>query len=156
MSPSMAKGLEPWLGEGCMDKGGRWPHHGISSQAWTNKMVNDCPEFTRPNWKAMSREASIFKQYECHLSFQLANSTYSPLDSPFAATDLNQKLLFHRTSSSLYPHPMCMCTWNRWHNHLNPNIKREAWSEQEDLTLINAHQLYGNKWAEIAKFLPGR
>lgn len=44
----------------------------------------------------------------------------------------------------------------RWHNHLNPNIKREAWSEQEDLTLINAHQLYGNKWAEIAKFLPGR
>ncbi|CAM6010858.1 unnamed protein product [Sphagnum balticum] len=44
----------------------------------------------------------------------------------------------------------------RWHNHLNPNIKREAWTEQEDLTLIHAHQLYGNKWAEIAKFLPGR
>jgi hypothetical protein len=45
---------------------------------------------------------------------------------------------------------------NRWHNHLNPNIKREAWTEQEDLTLIHAHKLYGNKWAEIAKFLPGR
>jgi hypothetical protein len=45
---------------------------------------------------------------------------------------------------------------NRWHNHLNPNIKREAWTEQEDLMLIHAHQLYGNKWAEIAKFLPGR
>ncbi|CAK9259465.1 unnamed protein product [Sphagnum jensenii] len=44
----------------------------------------------------------------------------------------------------------------RWHNHLNPNIKREAWTEQEDLTLIHAHKLYGNKWAEIAKFLPGR
>ncbi|KAL2651021.1 hypothetical protein R1flu_019149 [Riccia fluitans] len=44
----------------------------------------------------------------------------------------------------------------RWHNHLNPNIKRDAWTQQEDLALIQAHQIYGNKWAEIAKFLPGR
>ncbi|CAM6045658.1 unnamed protein product [Sphagnum compactum] len=44
----------------------------------------------------------------------------------------------------------------RWHNHLNPDIKREAWTEHEDLTLISAHQLYGNKWVEIAKLLPGR
>ena len=44
----------------------------------------------------------------------------------------------------------------RWNNHLNPSIKREAWTQQEDLALIRAHQLYGNKWAEIAKFLPGR
>ncbi|XP_002962025.2 transcription factor MYB3R-5 isoform X1 [Selaginella moellendorffii] len=44
----------------------------------------------------------------------------------------------------------------RWHNHLNPNIKRDAWTQQEDLALIYAHQRYGNKWAEIAKFLPGR
>ncbi|KAJ7513983.1 hypothetical protein O6H91_23G021700 [Diphasiastrum complanatum] len=44
----------------------------------------------------------------------------------------------------------------RWHNHLNPNIKRDAWTEQEDLALIYAHKVYGNKWAEIAKFLPGR
>eukprot|EP00850_Spirogloea_muscicola_P012409 SM000080S22924 [mRNA] locus=s80:143062:148737:- [translate_table: standard] len=44
----------------------------------------------------------------------------------------------------------------RWHNHLNPEIKRDAWSEEEDLALIAAHRQYGNKWAEIAKFLPGR
>jgi len=44
----------------------------------------------------------------------------------------------------------------RWHNHLNPNIKRDAWTEAEDLQLIRAHRVYGNKWAEIAKFLPGR
>ncbi|KAL3700740.1 hypothetical protein R1sor_018762 [Riccia sorocarpa] len=44
----------------------------------------------------------------------------------------------------------------RWHNHLNPNIKRDAWTQGEDLALIQAHQIYGNKWAEIAKFLPGR
>ncbi|CAM8952791.1 unnamed protein product [Rhodiola kirilowii] len=44
----------------------------------------------------------------------------------------------------------------RWHNHLNPAINREAWTQEEELTLIRAHQMYGNKWAELTKFLHGR
>ncbi|KAG6389443.1 hypothetical protein SASPL_150911 [Salvia splendens] len=44
----------------------------------------------------------------------------------------------------------------RWHNHLNPNINKEAWTQEEELALICAHQIYGNKWAELSKFLPGR
>ena len=44
----------------------------------------------------------------------------------------------------------------RWHNHLNPNIKKETWSLEEDLTIINAHRQMGNKWADISKILPGR
>ncbi|KAI4378619.1 hypothetical protein MLD38_016074 [Melastoma candidum] len=44
----------------------------------------------------------------------------------------------------------------RWHNHLNPDIKKEAWTLEEELALMNAHRLHGNKWAEIAKVLPGR
>ncbi|CAA6670328.1 unnamed protein product [Spirodela intermedia] len=44
----------------------------------------------------------------------------------------------------------------RWHNHLNPAINKEAWSQEEELSLIRAHQIYGNKWAELTKFLPGR
>ncbi|KAM1271679.1 hypothetical protein ACFX2I_032572 [Malus domestica] len=44
----------------------------------------------------------------------------------------------------------------RWHNHLNPDIKKEAWTLEEELALMNAHQMHGNKWAEIAKVLPGR
>ncbi|CAN6974297.1 unnamed protein product [Brassica oleracea var. botrytis] len=44
----------------------------------------------------------------------------------------------------------------RWHNHLNPAINKEAWTQEEELVLIRAHQLYGNRWAELTKFLPGR
>ncbi|VAI82837.1 transcription factor MYB3R-4-like [Triticum dicoccoides] len=44
----------------------------------------------------------------------------------------------------------------RWHNHLRPNIKKDTWSEEEDMVLIQTHKEVGNKWAEIAKRLPGR
>ncbi|KAH6755440.1 myb domain protein 98 [Perilla frutescens var. hirtella] len=44
----------------------------------------------------------------------------------------------------------------RWHNHLRPDIKKDVWTEEEDRVLIEAHAEVGNKWAEIAKKLPGR
>ncbi|CAI9755428.1 unnamed protein product [Fraxinus pennsylvanica] len=44
----------------------------------------------------------------------------------------------------------------RWHNHLDPAVKKDAWTEEESSILAYYHQLYGNKWAEIARFLPGR
>ena len=44
----------------------------------------------------------------------------------------------------------------RWHNHLNPAISKEPWTEDEDRTILVEHARVGNKWAEIASKLPGR
>ena len=44
----------------------------------------------------------------------------------------------------------------RWHNHLQPNVTKEPWSEKEDDIVRNLRQAIGNKWATIAMMLPGR
>ncbi|KAK4780587.1 hypothetical protein SAY87_016693 [Trapa incisa] len=44
----------------------------------------------------------------------------------------------------------------RWHNHLRSGIKKDRWSEEEERMLVETHMKVGNRWAEIAKYIPGR
>ncbi|KAL6533149.1 hypothetical protein OROMI_027261 [Orobanche minor] len=44
----------------------------------------------------------------------------------------------------------------RWTNYLRPDIKRGPFSPDEENTIIQLHETFGNKWAAIASHLPGR
>ena len=44
----------------------------------------------------------------------------------------------------------------RWHNHLNPNIKKDQWEDREEWLLYLSHRLLGNRWADISKYIVGR
>lgn len=44
----------------------------------------------------------------------------------------------------------------RWINYLRPDLKRGYFSLQEEQTIIDAHRVLGNRWAQISRHLPGR
>ncbi|XP_028077701.1 transcription factor MYB4-like [Camellia sinensis] len=44
----------------------------------------------------------------------------------------------------------------RWTNYLRPDIKRGNFSKGEEDTIINLHEMLGNRWSAIAARLPGR
>nr|URY18928.1 MYB protein [Zanthoxylum bungeanum] len=44
----------------------------------------------------------------------------------------------------------------RWINYLRPDLKRGAFSQQEEELIIHFHSLLGNRWSQIAARLPGR
>lgn len=44
----------------------------------------------------------------------------------------------------------------RFINKLDPKIKKEEWTEEEDRKILELYSSIGSKWSEISKHLPGR
>ncbi|GMJ01445.1 myb domain protein 83 [Hibiscus trionum] len=44
----------------------------------------------------------------------------------------------------------------RWINYLRPDLRRGAFSPQEEELIIHLHSILGNRWSQIAARLPGR
>ena len=44
----------------------------------------------------------------------------------------------------------------RWYNHLNPEVRKTAWSKEEEWVLFLLHRKYGNSWSTFSEKIPGR
>lgn len=44
----------------------------------------------------------------------------------------------------------------RWCNQLSPEVQHRPFTPAEDAMIVQAHAIHGNKWATIARLLPGR
>ena len=44
----------------------------------------------------------------------------------------------------------------RWNNYLNPYLRNDPWSPEEDALLMQKHDEYGTQWRKISKFFNNR
>ena len=44
----------------------------------------------------------------------------------------------------------------RWRRHLDPSVKKDAWTDPEDKKLMSLHDTLGPRWSNISKMLTGR
>ena len=44
----------------------------------------------------------------------------------------------------------------RWRRHLDPSVKKDAWTDDEDAKLLRLHESLGPRWSNISKMLTGR
>ncbi|CAN6898375.1 unnamed protein product [Brassica oleracea var. botrytis] len=59
----------------------------------------------------------------------------------------------HRTGSLLRCGKSCRL---RWFNYLRPEVKKGKLTPREEQDIVNFHSVFGNRWAVIAQYMPGR
>jgi len=104
-------------------------------QRW-NKVLN--PKLKKGRWK------------ESEDSFLIQLVHEQTKDDP------NKSIKWNQISEAMQESRSAKQCRERWVNHLNPEVTKRAWTEEEDRTLLVLHEKFPNKWANISRCLPGR
>ena len=157
-TPGMPQGLSFIKPMECQEKGrGKW------TEEEDNRLSALVVQFKGKNWKKVAEgldgrtDVQCLHRWQKVLNPELVKGPWSKEE------DDTVMQLVHKHGpkkwsliASFLPGRIGKQCRERWHNHLNPDIKKEGWTPEEDSTVINAHRVYGTKWAKIAALLPGR
>ncbi|VVA97231.1 unnamed protein product [Arabis nemorensis] len=69
--------------------------------------------------------------------------------------ELKRKQYQRKRDSKLVETEARRGSWNAVQS-LRPNLKKRAFSQEEEQFIVEMHAKMGNKWAQMAEHLPGR
>jgi len=143
----------------------------VGGAIWGGQLERDCQALPRSNWYGPPPlpHTTALEENSLYLEFLGSSATALPvaLRNPPPPLAPRQVGCWHcgsgrQTGGSTEPW-LTERRWSagkqcreRWHNQLRPDIKRDAWTDEEEEQLIKVHQELGNRWADIAKQIPGR
>jgi hypothetical protein len=151
-------GTESQPGRDVVRSPAEWP---ASDDALLREKIQQCP---RMDWNQVALAfQGKYTASECSQRWrQLAGrrhlkGAWSP-EEDARIIDLVQKLgekSWSRLATFLEGRTGKQCR-ERWFHHLAPGVNKAPWTEEEERILREKHAEFGNRWAMIARFLPGR
>jgi hypothetical protein len=119
---------------------------------------------TAPRWNEVAANFAEKNAIDCLTQWQLLTSPAAIKGKGSWTTEedrilLEKRAVYGRKWQKIAQHlpgrqgKQCR---ERFVNHLDPALKKGEWSNDEEAVLIALHEQHGNRWAAIAKHLPGR
>lgn len=116
-----------------------------------------------PNWEQIvlkfpgKTQQQVADRWNKVLNPELVKGSWSPSEDAFIIKWVKEHGGRNwSTLASNLPGRLGKQCRERWVNSLDPDLLRKPWTEEEDQILIRYQKMWGNKWAKIAHFLPGR
>lgn len=145
--------------------------HKVSNQSknakWTQEeneyLTKLVSELGTPNWNDLvsffpgKSAQQIAERWEKVLNPNLVKGSWTREEDELIIKFVQEKGTKDWTKlATLLPGRIGKQCRERWRNHLDPDVNRAPWTEEEDQILIEMFEKIGSKWVKIAEYLPGR
>jgi len=114
------------------------------------------------NWKEIAREVVGRSEVQCLHRWQkvlapgLRKGPWSHEEDEMVKSCMQKGMKKWSEIAKHVPGRIGKQCRERWHNHLDPAIKKDDWSKSEDNLLFELQAKHGNKWSYIATMIEGR
>ncbi|RLN37558.1 hypothetical protein BBJ28_00005685, partial [Nothophytophthora sp. Chile5] len=121
-------------------------------------------EFGGKKWKAIAQRIDRWSADQCNRRWNQLQNVGTVVKQPWGLNEdkqMEQLVKLYGASkwaviASYLPGRNGKQCRERWHNQLNPSIKKGPWTTEEDTIILDMQARYGNCWAKITGRLPGR